>query len=413
MNYLVEIKTEYTLQLTNILSPLIYEGISSIYEDAIKVSKENEELKIFQTFLKKIPKWSNNLLENESIRILNTSGCADLIKDLINAIIKVNTMILTNTENKDKLKINTRIDFITFIHRCYIETARIFYNNPYLFYHKCSQYDLKKNERKALDSVKNAIAEAIRKMLPLKLILQEYLGNSFKDNNESDFENTISDTDKTNLKSLINGNKNLQQQEHFTLKKLNNSPELNVKEIESIKNDDKKVELVNNDGKTKELETMKKQILDSVKNDKKEVESIKNDDKSKELESIKNDKKEVESIKNDDKSKELESMKKQILESIKNDKKEESVKNDNKSIKNEDIQIKKVDDVDIESVSYYKKPVIEDSFSNNIKTSENPKHIFLNEELNIDLTSHEEHIESIKQRMLKREGKNIPKYYKV
>ena len=47
MNYLVETKTEYTIQLTNILVPIIYEGISSIYEDALKVANQNEELKTY------------------------------------------------------------------------------------------------------------------------------------------------------------------------------------------------------------------------------------------------------------------------------------------------------------------------------------------------------------------------------
>jgi hypothetical protein len=64
MNYLVETKTEYTIQLTNILVPLIYEGISSIYEDAIKVASQNEELKTFQIFLKKIPLFFSSILKS-------------------------------------------------------------------------------------------------------------------------------------------------------------------------------------------------------------------------------------------------------------------------------------------------------------------------------------------------------------
>ena len=40
MNYLVETKTEYTIQLTNILAPIIFEGITSIYEDAIKLANQ-------------------------------------------------------------------------------------------------------------------------------------------------------------------------------------------------------------------------------------------------------------------------------------------------------------------------------------------------------------------------------------
>jgi hypothetical protein len=205
MNYLVETKTEYTIQLTNILIPLIYEGITSIYEDAIKVSSQNEELKTFQLFLKKIPKWNNILLENETNRILCLSTCPDLLKDLINAVIKANIMILTNTPPSDKssLKITTKLDFKEFIHNCYIESARIFYNNPFLFYHKYPIYDLNRNQKDAKENIKNAIIEAIRKMLPLKLIINEYLGNSFKEDNHINIDNTLSEVEKENLTTMI------------------------------------------------------------------------------------------------------------------------------------------------------------------------------------------------------------------
>jgi hypothetical protein len=213
MNYLVETKTEYTTQLTNLLVPLIYDGVSSMYEDAVKVAKENEELKVFQGFLKKVPRWNSSLLDNEANRILTMSGCPDLVRDLINAVVKANIMVLTNTppEERHKLKITTKIDFVTFIHRCYIETARVFYNNPYLFYHKHSLYDIKRNQREAHDNIKASIIEAIRKMLPLKLILQEYLGNSFKDNVDPDFDHTVSEVEKKNLNTMLSVEKKEEQ----------------------------------------------------------------------------------------------------------------------------------------------------------------------------------------------------------
>jgi len=37
-NFLVETKQEYTTQLINVLTPLIYEGIQSIYNEVIKIS---------------------------------------------------------------------------------------------------------------------------------------------------------------------------------------------------------------------------------------------------------------------------------------------------------------------------------------------------------------------------------------
>jgi len=42
LNLFVETKNEYTTHLINILSPLIFEGIQSIYKDAQKTSNETE-----------------------------------------------------------------------------------------------------------------------------------------------------------------------------------------------------------------------------------------------------------------------------------------------------------------------------------------------------------------------------------
>ena len=43
MNFLVETKNEYTIQLINILSPHIYEGFESIYNESKKIIKKGEE----------------------------------------------------------------------------------------------------------------------------------------------------------------------------------------------------------------------------------------------------------------------------------------------------------------------------------------------------------------------------------
>ena len=61
VNVLSESKNEYSARLLNILSPLIIEGIKSIFNDAVKICSENEEdekyLMTFQNFLTRIPFW--------------------------------------------------------------------------------------------------------------------------------------------------------------------------------------------------------------------------------------------------------------------------------------------------------------------------------------------------------------------
>jgi len=206
MNYLVETKKEYTTQLVNIISPFIFDGIQSLYEEACKVSKDNEELKIFQNFLKKIPGWNPLILESETGRILKESNCEDLLPQLLSAVIKSNIMVLTNTppERKHSIKLPKDIDFQRFIHFAYIETAKSIYENPYLFYHKFSVFDVKKNQRDARDTIKTSIHEAIRKLLPLQYILKEYLvEESSSKPQEQDFDKSISDANKSVLKQMI------------------------------------------------------------------------------------------------------------------------------------------------------------------------------------------------------------------
>jgi len=208
MNYLVETKKEYTTQLVNIISPFIFDGMQSLYEEACKVSKENEELKIFQSFLKKIPSWNNLILETETARILKESNCEDLLSQLLLAVIKSNIMVLTNTppDRKNTIKLPSDIDFQKFIHFAYIETAKTVYENPYLFYHKFSVFDVKKNQRDARESIKSSIHEAIRKLLPLQYILKEYLHEEtpgYPKSKENDFDKTISEANKSVLKQMI------------------------------------------------------------------------------------------------------------------------------------------------------------------------------------------------------------------
>jgi uncharacterized protein YybS (DUF2232 family) len=48
LNFLVETKHEYTIQLVNMLTPLIYEGLQSIYSEVVKISTPENILKNWQ-----------------------------------------------------------------------------------------------------------------------------------------------------------------------------------------------------------------------------------------------------------------------------------------------------------------------------------------------------------------------------
>jgi hypothetical protein len=209
MNILVEKKKEFTIRIINILSPFILEGVTSIYNKAKETSTGDNVLKIFQSFLKRIPKWDNELILNEINRIKTSSKDYELLFDLIKATVKSNMHILAYSPYKDsQSKINSdyyqNIDFNKFIHDIYIECAREIWNNPYLLYHNYTGIEIKRNQRDTLELIKKCIEESIRKTLPLKHILDIYLGDDIiepvPDNN---FERTITEIDEKNLKNLL------------------------------------------------------------------------------------------------------------------------------------------------------------------------------------------------------------------
>lgn len=189
INILVEAKQEYTKQLTNILVPYFYEGIESIYCDACELVKEVEDksaLKLFQSLLKKVPKWNQDMIEAETQRILDRTQCTWL-PDLIAAVFVSNTKILTAVKAvSSKKKVNLKVpDLEHFVHKCYIECAREFYKNPFLLDKEgISSIERQRNLREALQMVNQCIIDAVRKMLPFQEILQQYLGESFGDNEE-------------------------------------------------------------------------------------------------------------------------------------------------------------------------------------------------------------------------------------
>jgi hypothetical protein len=213
---IVEIKTEYTTFLSNILTPLIYEGLKKIYLKSVEVEKKFQSnpdvenpgiLRIFQTFLKGIKNINNHNIEAESDRIKEKSKCSEWFDDLIKAVVKSYIVLLTyNASGKSchlvHEKFHETIDTKTFIHKCYIECARLFFNYPELFWHGFTTIEIKRNQREAHDLIRIGINEAIRKMLPMKLILEEYLKNDYLPEDETDSD--IPENYYQNMRIMVN-----------------------------------------------------------------------------------------------------------------------------------------------------------------------------------------------------------------
>lgn len=91
-----------------------------------------------------------------------------------------------------------------FIHKCYIESARAIYNNPELFWHELPKLNIKRNQLEIIKIIDKSIQEAIRKMLPVELILKEYLDGEYPE--EDIYEhmyNRITPSQYENIKKLL------------------------------------------------------------------------------------------------------------------------------------------------------------------------------------------------------------------
>lgn len=181
----LEIKSEFTDQLSDILTPFIWEGMNSIYKsaanDAIKTENEDKTLLIFQKYLQKVSTWNQLQIDDETNRIKTASNTIDYLDDLVKAVIKANITLFTYSNSNSTTISQAFYDNIktsSFIHLCYIECAKEAHNNPFLFYHDVAPMDLKRNQLVIHQNIEQSIGKAIKKMLPLKIILKEYMASS-------------------------------------------------------------------------------------------------------------------------------------------------------------------------------------------------------------------------------------------
>jgi hypothetical protein len=188
-NALVDAKNEYTKLLTSYLTPCITEGFISLYEDAKNEKEEKRkdsryddysEIQIFQDFIKKIPKWNQDIIDKESDRIIQRSKC-DWLERLLYGVFVSNAKVLSivriqpKKDDKMRLKIPKLRNFV---HKCYVECGRELYKVAYLFDDEdITSIEKQKNIRDINSIVREGVIEAVRKLLPIQDILKDCIGN--------------------------------------------------------------------------------------------------------------------------------------------------------------------------------------------------------------------------------------------
>jgi hypothetical protein len=169
--------------------------IKSILKEAnllcITNNEEEKYLMTFQNFLSRVPKWNNDIISEETNRIIAKSGC-NYLEDLLTCVhitqLKVLTSIRVGSQQK---KIEIDIPKLTdFIHKIYIKFARKIYSNVYLFEKNIQPLIYQKNMRECETICKECILDVIRDSIPVERILRSYIDES----NEEEIVEEIKET---------------------------------------------------------------------------------------------------------------------------------------------------------------------------------------------------------------------------
>ena len=189
LSNLNESRNEWCSRLVTILTPLIMEGVRSIFAESWKLSMETNELEkylmTFQNFLCRVPKWNSNIIEDEKKRIVEKSGC-NYLEDLITCVhiiqLKVLTCVRVGARQK---KIDISIPKLNdFIHKVYINVASKVYRNAYMFDKHATAIIQQRNAREFEVIVEECILRTIRDSIPTETIVRAYLDVSVEQEEE-------------------------------------------------------------------------------------------------------------------------------------------------------------------------------------------------------------------------------------
>jgi len=203
---LQESRNEWCSRLISIFTPLVNEGVRSIFNEAWKLCVDNDDankyLMTFQNLLSRVPKWNNVIIEEERKRIIERSGC-NYLEDLITCVHIIQLKVLTciRVGNKQK-KIDITIPKLdTFIHKVYINVARKIYSNVFLFEKNINPLQMQKNNREFETIIQECILLAIRDSIPTESIIRAYMEESVEQEEEVFIEPVPEEAVKVETKS--------------------------------------------------------------------------------------------------------------------------------------------------------------------------------------------------------------------
>ena len=248
-----ESRNEWCSRLVSIMTPVITSGIRSIFNESWNMCVENDEankyLMTFQNLLSRVPKWNNNIIEEERIRIIERSGC-NYLEDLITCVHIIQLKVLTciRVGNKQK-KIDISVPKLdTFIHKIYINVARKVYANIYLFEKNLSPLQYQKTNRQLENIIQECILISIRESIPTEAIIRAYMDENVEHEEEVVIEN-ITEEDPSIKEEVKNAPETVNSQDYSEPEvKIDTSGEMTiVPTIQNVNTEDVVTKLSFND----------------------------------------------------------------------------------------------------------------------------------------------------------------------
>jgi len=170
-----EARVEYQKQMANKLVLPLLEFFRKIRADLWAESQQSI-LSRFQKKCAEIPKWNQDMVAEETNRLIEVSRC-DYLEELMTALFIAHTKVMASVRvNKKNKKLTITVPKLDhFLHRVFTEAAKSFWKAPFLFQEEIPAVERQKNLLQAEAMIEEAIYAAVRDMLPIKKILQEYI----------------------------------------------------------------------------------------------------------------------------------------------------------------------------------------------------------------------------------------------
>jgi hypothetical protein len=179
-----EARVEYQKQMANKLVFPLLDFFRKIRSDLWAESQQSI-LSRFQKKCAEIPKWNQDVVAEETSRLIEASRC-DYLEELMTALFIAHTKVMASVRvNKKNKKLTITVPKLDhFLHRLFTEAAKSFWKAPFLFQEDIPAIDRQKNLLQAEAIIEEAIYAAVRDMLPIKKILQEYISEPTDDEDE-------------------------------------------------------------------------------------------------------------------------------------------------------------------------------------------------------------------------------------